>query len=45
MKTFFNDSTESAVVALLGPNGKSLTREELERLGKLIEQARKSGRV
>jgi predicted transcriptional regulator len=42
VKTFFNDSTESAVVALLGPNGKSLTREELDRLGALIEQAKKA---
>jgi predicted transcriptional regulator len=45
VKTFFNDSTESAVVALLGPNGKSLKREELERLGALIEQAKKAGRA
>jgi predicted transcriptional regulator len=44
VKTFFNDSTESAVVALLGPNGKSLTREELDRLGTLIEQAKKANR-
>ena len=43
VKTFFNDSTESAVVALLGPNGKSLTREQLDRLGALIEQAKKAG--
>lgn len=43
VKTFFNDSTESAVVALLGPNGKSLTREELERLGAVIEEAKKKG--
>jgi predicted transcriptional regulator len=43
VKTFFNDSTESAVVALLGPNAKSLTREELDRLGALIDQAKKAG--
>ena len=43
VKTFFNGSTESAVVALLGPNAKSLTREELERLGTIIEQAKKGG--
>jgi predicted transcriptional regulator len=43
VKTFFNDSTESAVVALLGPNGNALTREELDRLGALIEQAKKAG--
>jgi predicted transcriptional regulator len=40
VKTFFNDSTESAVVALLGPNGKALTRQELDRLAALIEQAK-----
>jgi len=43
VKTFFNDSREAAVVALLGPNGKSLTREELERLGAIIEQAKQAG--
>jgi predicted transcriptional regulator len=43
VKTFFNDSTESAVVALLGPNAKSLTRDELDRVGALIEQAKKAG--
>lgn len=43
VKTFFNDSTESAVVALLGPHGNSLTREQLDRLGDLIEQAKKRG--
>ncbi|HEY2376023.1 MAG TPA: BlaI/MecI/CopY family transcriptional regulator [Gemmatimonadaceae bacterium] len=45
VKTFFNDSTEDAVVALLGPNGKSMTREELARLGAIIEQAKKGGRT
>ena len=40
VKTFFNDSTESAVVALLGPNGKSVTREELDRLRAINEQAK-----
>jgi predicted transcriptional regulator len=42
VKTFFNDSTASAVVALLGPDAKALSRDELDRLGKLIDQARKS---
>jgi predicted transcriptional regulator len=40
VKTFFNDSTVSAVVALLGHNRKPLTREELDRLGAIIEQAK-----
>ena len=43
VKTFFNDSTESAVIALLGPNGKSVTHAELDRLAALIEQAKKAG--
>ena|SRR5579872_5909466 len=41
LKTFFNDSTESAVVALLGAGGKSLTREQLDRLGEMIEDAKR----
>ncbi|HTE45371.1 MAG TPA: BlaI/MecI/CopY family transcriptional regulator [Gemmatimonadaceae bacterium] len=41
--TFFNDSTESAVVALLGDGGKSLSREQLDRLATLIEKAKKKG--
>jgi predicted transcriptional regulator len=44
VQTFFNDSTESAVVALLGAGGKTLTREQLDRLGKVIEQAKKGDR-
>ena len=43
VETFFNDSTESAVVALLGAGEKSLTREQLDRLAKLIAQATKKG--
>jgi BlaI family penicillinase repressor len=43
VETFFNDSTESAVVALLGAGDKKLTREQLDRLGKLIAQAKKKG--
>jgi predicted transcriptional regulator len=42
VETFFNDSTESAVVAVLGRTGKSLTRDELDRLGALIEQAKRA---
>lgn len=42
VKTFFNDSTESAVVGLLGHSGRSLTREQLDRLGALIEQAKRA---
>jgi len=43
VKTFFNDSTESAVVAMLGASSKSLTEQELDRLSKLIEKARRNG--
>ena len=43
LKTFFNDSAESAVVAMLGASGKSLTDEELDRLAKLIAKARRNG--
>jgi BlaI family penicillinase repressor len=42
VETFFDNSTESAVVALLGDE-KSLTTEQLDRLGKLIAQAKKNG--
>jgi len=43
VETFFNDSTESAVVALLGADEKTLTNEQLDRLAKLIAQAKKHG--
>lgn len=43
VQTFFNDSTESAMVALLGAGEKPLTRDQLDRLSKIIEQAKKKG--
>jgi predicted transcriptional regulator len=43
LQTFFNNSMESAVAAMLGVADKPLTSEELDRLSKLIEQARKKG--
>src|ERR1051325_11518469 len=43
VKTFFNDSTESAMVAMLGASEKTLSDQELERLAKLIEKARRNG--
>jgi predicted transcriptional regulator len=43
VKTFFNDSPESALVALLGANDKPLTSDQLDRLAKLIAQAKKNG--
>ena len=42
VETFFDNSTESAVVALLGEQ-KALTTEQLDRLAKLIAQAKKNG--
>ena len=43
LRTFFNNSMESAVSAMLGVTERPLTSEELDRLAKLIEQARKKG--
>ena len=42
VKTFFDGSVEQAVAALIG--NQKLSGEELDRLSKLIEQARKEGR-
>ena len=44
LKTFFDNSTESAVAALLTRRGKKPSAEELERVARLVEQARKRGR-
>ena len=43
VETFFNDSAESAMVALLGSSRKPLTAAQLDRLGKLIDAAKKKG--
>jgi predicted transcriptional regulator len=43
VETFFNDSAESAMVALLGAGRKPLTQAQLDRLGKLIDEAKKKG--
>jgi predicted transcriptional regulator len=42
--TFFDGSTEEAVAALLDMSPTKLSREELDRLARLIEDARKEGR-
>jgi predicted transcriptional regulator len=42
--TFFEGSTAQAVAALLGEPGARLTDEDLDRLSRLIDQARKEGR-
>ena len=41
LQTFFNNSMESAVAAMLGAADRSLTSDELDRLSQLIEQARR----
>ena len=41
LRTFFNGSMESAVAAMLGASEEPPTAEELERLGELIERARR----
>lgn len=43
VETFFENSMESAVVALLDHKERRLSAEQLDRLGKLIEKARRSG--
>lgn len=42
VQTFFGNSTEAAVVAMLGANESKLSREELDRLAKVIDEARES---
>ena len=44
LQTFFDNSTEQAVAALLDMNGSNLSGDELNRLSQLIEKARKEGR-
>jgi len=44
METFFNGSPEQIVAALLDVASTRLTREELDRMSKLIENAKKEGK-
>ena len=44
LDTFFEGSLEKAVAALLAGSDANLSAEELQRLGQLIEEARKEGR-
>ena len=44
LKTFFGNSVERAVAALITRKDADVSREELDRLSKLIEQAKKEGR-
>ena len=42
--TYFHDSPEQVVVALLDVSSKRLTNAELDKMAELIEQARKEGK-
>ena len=44
LKTFFNNSTEGAVAALLTRRGRKPSAQELDRVRKLVDDARKRGR-
>ena len=44
LETFFDDSTEQAVAALLDLSAADLSKAELDRLQELIEEAREEGR-
>ena len=44
LATFFDDSTERAVAALLEVSHTKLDKDELGRIAKVIENARKEGR-
>ncbi|MBI1328391.1 MAG: BlaI/MecI/CopY family transcriptional regulator [Alphaproteobacteria bacterium] len=44
LKTFFDNSVERAVSALLTRDDADISREELERLSNLIESAKREGR-
>jgi predicted transcriptional regulator len=44
LDTFFSDSPEQVVAALLDVSSKRLTREELDRMAELIDKAKKEGK-
>jgi predicted transcriptional regulator len=44
LQTFFDNSVERAVTALLSHEEAQISRDDLERLARLIEKARKEGR-
>src|SRR5262245_46905199 len=44
LETFFEGSAEKMLSTLLGAEGAKLSEDELERLGQLIEKAKKAGR-
>ncbi len=44
LDTFFAGSAADAVASILGDNSKKLTEQDLDKIDKIIEQARKAGR-
>jgi predicted transcriptional regulator len=44
LKTFFDDSVEQAVAAMLTRRDADIPRDDLDRLARLIDKARKEGR-
>ena len=44
LKTFFDNSAEQAVAALLAVKGEKMSQAELDRMSKLIDAAKKEGR-
>lgn len=44
LDTFFSDSPEQVVAALLDVSAKRLTREELDRMAEMIEKAKQEGK-
>jgi predicted transcriptional regulator len=44
VRTFFDGSTSNAVAALLDMSGKDLSDGELEKLAKIVEQAKREGK-
>jgi predicted transcriptional regulator len=44
LKTFFDNSAEQAVAALLAIKGERMAPDELERMSKMIDKAKKEGR-
>ena len=44
LRTFFDNSTEQAVAALLELKGEKLSEPELDRVAEMIERARREGR-
>jgi BlaI family transcriptional regulator, penicillinase repressor len=44
LDTFFTDSPDQVVAALLDVSSRRLTREELDRMAEMIERAKKEGK-